>query len=113
MVEQRTENPRVTGSIPVLGIFFIRFSLNLLYNDKQSTAKFFAYSIFLLWIEQMTSARFILDVRKTEGCGTVVLSGVRIRTLEDYFFRQKYAILFEVSGIGAMRNDRSYGNSQS
>ena len=22
-VEQRTENPRVTGSIPVLGIFFI------------------------------------------------------------------------------------------
>ena len=63
LVEQRTENPRVTGSIPVLGIFFIRFSLNLLYNDKQSTAKFFAYSIFLLWIEQMTSVRFILDVR--------------------------------------------------
>ena len=23
LVEQRTENPRVTGSIPVLGIFFI------------------------------------------------------------------------------------------
>ena len=25
LVEQRTENPRVTGSIPVLGIFYLNF----------------------------------------------------------------------------------------
>ena len=37
LVEQRTENPRVTGSIPVLGIFFL--------------PKFFKHLIIIIYIK--------------------------------------------------------------
>ena len=37
LVEQRTENPRVTGSIPVLGIIFIDNKVYQTYNMLNKT----------------------------------------------------------------------------
>ena len=48
MVEQRTENPRVVGSIPTLGIFYCQLTSTYLYIFKRKVLNLRAFFIVLI-----------------------------------------------------------------
>ena len=71
MVEQRTENPRVTGSIPVLGIFHIKF-----YKNKQGSVLSFLFFFIKIGADFLKKFDVLLIIIVLILAGGLYFSGI-------------------------------------